>query len=324
MGAVLLQEGHPIAFLSKTLSPKHQLLSTYEKEFLAIVQALEKWRGYLLDRHFKIKTDHFSLKYLLDQRMTTPAQVKWLPKLMGFDYEIQYKKGVENVTADQGELLTMVSSTINTALYEKIVDSWDHDTDLQMLIQQLQNGVLPTGHYTWANSQLRRKGKLVVGNNPELRSELIKQVHSDSVGGHSGVKTTTHKLCSLFYWRKMRKQVKQWIRECDICQRCKPDLAAYPGLLQPLPIPNLIWSSISMDFVEGLPKSQGKNVIFVVVDRLSMLISWPLLTLLLPQLLHKFSWTTYINSMVCQTTLFLIETRFSSALFGKSYSSCYK
>ena len=56
--------------------------------------ALEKWRGYLLDRHFKIKTDHFSLKYLLDQRMSTPAQLKWLPKLMGFDYEIQYKKGV--------------------------------------------------------------------------------------------------------------------------------------------------------------------------------------------------------------------------------------
>ncbi|GJS57681.1 transposon ty3-I gag-pol polyprotein [Tanacetum coccineum] len=92
LGSVLLQEGHPIAFLSKTLSSKHQLMSTYEKEFLAIVQDLEKWRGYLLDRHFKIKTDHFSLKYLLDQRMSAPAQLKWLPKLMGFDYEIQYKK----------------------------------------------------------------------------------------------------------------------------------------------------------------------------------------------------------------------------------------
>ncbi|GKC44767.1 putative mitochondrial protein [Tanacetum coccineum] len=52
LGAILLQEGYPIAFLSKTLSSKHQLMSTYEKEFLAIVQALEKWRGYLLDRHF--------------------------------------------------------------------------------------------------------------------------------------------------------------------------------------------------------------------------------------------------------------------------------
>nr|GEU35349.1 putative mitochondrial protein [Tanacetum cinerariifolium] len=60
LGAVLLQEGHPIASLSKTLSAKHQLMSTYEKKFLAIVYALEKWRGYLLDRHFKIKSDHFN------------------------------------------------------------------------------------------------------------------------------------------------------------------------------------------------------------------------------------------------------------------------
>ncbi|GJY18603.1 putative mitochondrial protein [Tanacetum coccineum] len=100
LGAVLIQEGHQIAFLSKTLSSQHHLMSTNEKEFLAIVYALEKWRGYLLDRHFKIKIDHFSLKYLLDQRMSTPTQLKWLPKLMGFDYEIQYQKGVENVTAD--------------------------------------------------------------------------------------------------------------------------------------------------------------------------------------------------------------------------------
>nr|GEV43096.1 reverse transcriptase [Tanacetum cinerariifolium]GEV47655.1 reverse transcriptase [Tanacetum cinerariifolium] len=59
-----------------------------------------KWRGYLLDRHFKIKTDHFSLKYLLDQRLTIPFQTKWLPKLLGCDYEISYKKGAKNGVAD--------------------------------------------------------------------------------------------------------------------------------------------------------------------------------------------------------------------------------
>ncbi|GKC59570.1 putative mitochondrial protein [Tanacetum coccineum] len=100
IGAVLQQHGHPVAYLSKALSSKHQLLSTYEKEFLAVLQALEKWRGYLLDRHFKIKTNHLSLKYLLDQRISTPTQMKWLPKLMGFDYEIKYKKGKDNVAAD--------------------------------------------------------------------------------------------------------------------------------------------------------------------------------------------------------------------------------
>lgn len=68
IGAVLQQNGHPLAYLSKSLSPKHQVLSTYEKEFLAVILALEKWKGYLMDRHFKIKTGHFSLKYLSEQR----------------------------------------------------------------------------------------------------------------------------------------------------------------------------------------------------------------------------------------------------------------
>ncbi|GKA14729.1 retrotransposable element Tf2 [Tanacetum coccineum] len=73
--------------MSKTLAPRQQALSTYEKEFLAVLMALEKWRGYLLDRHFVIKTDHYSLKLTVDKKITTPAQMKWLPKLMGFDYE---------------------------------------------------------------------------------------------------------------------------------------------------------------------------------------------------------------------------------------------
>lgn len=63
--------------------------------------------------------------------------------------------------------------------------------------------------------------------------------------------------------------VKQFVKECDICQRYKPELVAYPGLIQPLPIPTRVWSDISMDFIESLPKSHGKTVTFVVVDRLS-------------------------------------------------------
>ena len=277
IGAVLLQDGHPIAYLSKTLSSKHQLMSTYEKEFLAVILALERWRGYLLDRHFKIKTDHFSLKYLLDQRITTPAQMKWIPKLMGFDYEIVFKKGVENVTADalsriqnEAQLFSLLTSSSNVPeLLQKIEATWEEDSELKKIIEKLKKGEAVNNSYEWVNQQLRRKGKLVVGKNVALRNELLVHFHDSPVGGHVGVQATMQKMCSLFYWKKMKREVKQFVRNCDVCQRSKPDLSAYPGLLQPLPIPNTVWSSISMDFVEGLPKSQGKNVIMVVVDRLS-------------------------------------------------------
>lgn len=137
------------------------------------------------------------------------------------------------------------------------------------MIDKFADPAFKSKKYTWANGQLRRNGKLVVGDNEALRKLIYSQIHNESVGGHSGVQVTVQKLSSLCYWKNMRKMVKQWVRECDVCQRCKPDLSAYPGLMQPLPIPVRVWSDISMDFVEGLPKSNGKTVILVVVDRLS-------------------------------------------------------
>lgn len=100
IGAVLIQNKKPIAFLSKKLGPKNQLLSTYEKEFLALLTAISKWRHYLMGGKFVIKTDHISLKYLLEQKINTTSQHKGLSKLLGLDYTIEYKKRVENTVAD--------------------------------------------------------------------------------------------------------------------------------------------------------------------------------------------------------------------------------
>ncbi|GKA28049.1 putative mitochondrial protein, partial [Tanacetum coccineum] len=125
----------------KNFSPKHQILSTYKKEFLAVILGLEKWRGYLLDIHSIIKTDQFSLKYLLDQRITIHTQMKWLPKLMGFDYEIVYKKGVENVVADplsrvqqEATLLQVHVTALYSKLYARIQLDWANYVELQAKI----------------------------------------------------------------------------------------------------------------------------------------------------------------------------------------------
>ncbi|GJX90688.1 putative mitochondrial protein [Tanacetum coccineum] len=88
------------------------------------------------------------------------------------------------------------------------------------------------------------------------------------MGGHSGVHATTKRLTTYFYWKGLRKMVKEWVRTCDVCQRNKSDFSAYPVLLQPLPIPDKIWQDLSMDFIEYLSMSQGKSALLVVVDRL--------------------------------------------------------
>ena len=88
IGAVLMQDNHPIAYLSKPLGPRNQALSVYEKECLAILLAIEKWRSYLQHQHFIIKTDHKRLQYLTDQRVSTRLQLKALLKLMDLQYTI--------------------------------------------------------------------------------------------------------------------------------------------------------------------------------------------------------------------------------------------
>nr|KYP43863.1 Retrovirus-related Pol polyprotein from transposon 297 family [Cajanus cajan] len=93
IGVVLMQDHHPLAFINRTLNQQQQVLSIYEKELIVVVFAVQKWRHYLLNIHFVIKTDHRSLKYILDQRLTTAFQQKWLVKLMEFNFSIEYKEG---------------------------------------------------------------------------------------------------------------------------------------------------------------------------------------------------------------------------------------
>lgn len=78
-----MQDHRPIAFHSQALKGRNLTISTYEKELLALVVARKKWRPYLLGRPFVIKIDHQSLKYLLEQSVGTPAQQRWITKLLG-------------------------------------------------------------------------------------------------------------------------------------------------------------------------------------------------------------------------------------------------
>ncbi|GJX84885.1 retrotransposable element Tf2 [Tanacetum coccineum] len=213
---------------------------------------------------------------LLNQKLTTPFQFKWLPKLLGYDYEIVYKKGSKNVVANalsrmdsSGEFLQISVSSVLSGVWDKVKDSWKNDLDIQNLIKSLEHHSYKGNKYSWTSEILKRKGKVVVGNDLELRKELVQHFHDEAIGGHSSAHVTMKKLGSLFYWKGLKKMVKQMVRDCDVCQRQKPDLSAYPGLIQPLPIPERIWKEISMDFIEKLPTSHGKSEILVVVDRLS-------------------------------------------------------
>jgi hypothetical protein len=88
IGAVLLQDNHSIAYLSQSLNRTNQGRSTYEKECLAILLAVDKWRSYLQHREFIIRTDKRSLQHLGEQRLANSIQHRAFVKLMGLQYKI--------------------------------------------------------------------------------------------------------------------------------------------------------------------------------------------------------------------------------------------
>ncbi|XP_041009333.1 uncharacterized protein LOC121253378 [Juglans microcarpa x Juglans regia] len=100
LGAVLMQDKKPIAYLSQGLKGRSLSLSTYEKELLALVMTIRKLRHYLLGQHFKVRTNQQALKYLQEQRVGIPAQQKWVSKLLGYDFSVEYKSGKTNQVAD--------------------------------------------------------------------------------------------------------------------------------------------------------------------------------------------------------------------------------
>jgi len=99
-GAVLHQGDGAIAFFSRPVAPHHAKLPAYERELIGLVKAVRHWRPYLWGRAFTIRTDHWSLKFLLDQRLTTIPQHTWVSKLFGYDLTVEYRPGKLNTIAD--------------------------------------------------------------------------------------------------------------------------------------------------------------------------------------------------------------------------------
>jgi hypothetical protein len=92
-GMVLHQGDGPIAFFSCMIAPRHAKLAAYERELIGLVTAVKYWRPYLWGRTFLICSDHYSLKYILDQRLSTIPQHQWVSKLLGYDFTVEYKPG---------------------------------------------------------------------------------------------------------------------------------------------------------------------------------------------------------------------------------------
>jgi hypothetical protein len=152
---------------------------------------------------------------------------------------------------------------------EDVTNSYQNDEKCLTLLQDLALNKDSHPKFTLQSGILRYQGRIYIAMTTDLRTKIFHAFHSSSYGGHSGHKVTLHKIQQFFYWPHQKHTIATLVAECPTCQISKTEKVKYPGLISPLPIPSQKWTDISMDFIEGLPKSQGKDVILVVVDRLT-------------------------------------------------------
>jgi hypothetical protein len=99
IGAVVMQNRHPLAYESRKHRGLELLYNIYENEILAIMHALAKFRQYLVSARFVVKLDHNSIKYLLEQKDLNERQQKWVRKIQAYDFDIEFVKGKNNAVA---------------------------------------------------------------------------------------------------------------------------------------------------------------------------------------------------------------------------------
>jgi hypothetical protein len=218
IGAILMQKGHPIAFLSRALGVKSRGLSTYEKEYLAIILAVQQWCVYLQHNEFVILTDHNSLAQLNEQRRHTPWQHKVFTKLLGLQYHIQYRSGSENRVDDA------LSRCSTSELHEvsMIVPQWLSDVqfsylqevEAQSMITKLIVDQSAVPNIALSEGLLRYKDRIWIGNDLQLQTRIVFALHCSAVGGHSGIPVTYSRVKAIFSWKNMKSQIREFVQQC--------------------------------------------------------------------------------------------------------------
>jgi hypothetical protein len=298
-----LDQWHPIAYFSTSMTAPEQNYEIHDKEMLAIIRALGEWRaeleGLQREDRFEIITNHRALEYFMTTKKLNARQARWADFLSRFHFTIKYRPGKENTLADA---LTRKDGM-------NITQKGKNRTQVLLKPESLEEGVMPKadsdelspieadsdiiervlrenqssrtledyrvkarkGHQDWEldGERLLFQGRLVVPKEGDLIARLLDEIHRQKSTAHPGRAKTLRLIKERYYWDTWRNDIRRYGDNCLICKRMKAYKDKTPGLLRPLPIPARSWQHIAMDF-RSVPKDKNEHdAIFAVVDRLT-------------------------------------------------------
>jgi hypothetical protein len=177
-----------------------------------MLMAVDKWRPYLLKLPFVIKIDHKSLCHLQYQSLSTKMQRKAMTKLVGLQFSLQYKKGLENTVADAlsrvGQFLHISAvSAVVPVWIQEVLNSYSVDPEAKQLLVELAVLSPNDKGYSLHDGLIRLKGKIWMGYNSVLQTKIIQAFHSSALGGHSSIHATTQRVQKHFVWKGLKTSV---------------------------------------------------------------------------------------------------------------------
>ncbi|KAL2077728.1 hypothetical protein ACEWY4_027232 [Coilia grayii] len=269
VGAVLSQRSaddrkvHPCAFFSHRLSTAERNYDVGDRELLAVKLALEEWRHWLEGGAvpFLVWTDHRNLEYLRSAKRLNPRQARWSLFFSRFNFTLSYRPGSKNGKPDALSRVFSPSEEVSTpsTILPKRCLVGAALLDIESVVRKAQTSA--------ATPSLCPVSCLFVP--VSARSQVLQWGHSSRLSCHPGTRRTASFIRRRFWWPSLGKDVHEFVSSCPVCAQNKTSTRPPPGLLQPLSVPRRPWSHISIDFVTGLPVSDGNTTILTVVDRFS-------------------------------------------------------